>query len=134
MPGLLQGERSLQRLYLHFANTDRLLWVRCMQRAHWTCVSMQAFLAELIIPLRNTPHPVAQWFNIPDSREAGSQRGPPLTSGARTTISRAEGVVSDLSILDTNKSLEFIQVCQSHLTDKKTEVQKSGFAQGHTAW
>lgn len=60
--------------------------------------------------------------------------GPLLRSGVHTTMSRAEGGESALSILDTNKSLELIQVSQSHLTDKKTETQKSRFAQGHTAW
>lgn len=60
--------------------------------------------------------------------------GPVLRLGVHTTMSRAEGGESALSVLDTNRSLEFIQVSQSHLTDKKTETQKSRFAQGHTAW
>lgn len=78
--------------------------------------------------------PVAPWFIVPVKEQAKFKRDLCSDWAVHPTTSRVTGGESALSILDANGILESIQVSQSHLTDKKTETQKSRFAQGHTAW
>lgn len=96
----------------------------------WVCSESEYFLAELTISFKSAFR--SQLGSIfPSSQEEESQIwiGPLLRAGVSLTSSKVWGEESDHGIL---RGWGSIRASQSRLTDKETETQKSGSAQGHT--